>query len=156
MNGEGANGTDTFYEPVKKDYPKLIVEKGKVFFLHKDTGEMKEEKEYVLGEERNQGNPVKIGRASPDILLDGKYRCASRKHCEIFYDAGENAYFLLDYSANGTLVNGNKVGGNRQRETRRLKHEDIIEIPAVGEKIKMTFLMRPRGMKPWIFLAGEE
>jgi hypothetical protein len=141
---------------------KLIVEEGKVFFFDRNTGEMKEGKDYVLGKDRNQNNPVKIGRENTisvldwikgkrigtkqirDILLSEKYDYASREHCEIFYDAGEKTYSLVDYSLNGTLVNGNNVGGNKQRETRKLKHGDIIEIPAIGEKIKMTFRMHQR------------
>lgn len=140
---------------------KLIVEEGKVFFFNSVTGKIdknEKRKEYVLGKDRNQNNPVKIGRENivsvfgwikgerieteiRDILLSEEYGYASREHCEIFYDAGEKAYFLVDYSTNGTLVNGSKVGGNRQREARKLEHGDIIEIPAVGEKIKMTFRM---------------
>ena len=140
---------------------KLIVEEGKVFFFDRARGKIdknEKRKEYVLGKDRNQNNPVKIGRESTvsildwikgkrieteirDILLPEKYGYASRAHCEIFYDAGEKAYFLVDYSLNGTLVNGKRVGGNRQREAGKLEHGDIIEIPAVGEKIKMTFRM---------------
>lgn len=148
-----------------EDYSKIIVDEGKVFFLDRDTGKIEKNekrKEYVVGKERNQQNPVTIGREDTasildwikgekmktkeirDILLPEKYRYASREHCEIFYDAGENACFLLDYSLNGTLVNGNKVGGNRQREMRKLEHGDLIEIPAVGERIKIKFLMYGR------------
>lgn len=145
-----------------EDSSKLIVEEGKVFFFDRDTGKIdknEKRKEYVLGKERNQQNPVTIGRENTvsifdwikgkkieqkemrDILLPEKYGYASREHCEIFYDTSENAYFLQDYSLNGTLVNGKRVGGNRRRETRRLEHGNLIEIPAIGEKIKMTFLM---------------
>lgn len=137
----------------------MILEKGEVLFLDRNTKkyiELEKGKEHVFRKERNQNNPVKIGRKEPpslsgwiwgkskDIVLPEKYRCTSRKHCEIFYDEGESAYFLLDYSLNGTLVNGKRVGGNRQRETRKLEHEDVIEIPAVGEKVKMKFLLHTR------------
>jgi len=101
----------------KLRYPKLIVETGRVYFLSKETGEMKEGKEYVLGKERNRENPVTIGRESSetigrkDILLAKEHIYTSLHQGEIFFDEGENAYFLIDYSLNGTLVNGDKVGG---------------------------------------------
>jgi len=150
---------ETFRSP--ETYSKLIIE-GKVFFYDRDTSKIEKiekGKEYVLGKDRNQKNPVTIGRENTvsvldwikgkkigtkeirDILLSEKYGYASREHCEIFYDKDKDAYFLVDCSLNGTLVNGKRVGGNRVRETRRLEHGDLIEIPAVGEKIKMTFLM---------------
>lgn len=157
MKEEGTSNPKTIPEkPPKEDYAKLIVEKGEVLIFDRVTKnytEVERGKEYVLGKERNQKNPVKIGREDPsirrwlglekmkDILLPGKYGHASREHCEIFYDEDKNAYFLADYSLHGTLVNCKRVGGNRVRETRRLEHADLIEIPAVGEKIKMTFLM---------------
>ena len=158
MEEEGTNNPGTIRPETLEDHAKLIVEEGRVYLPSEDTGEMKEGKEYVLRKERNQENPVTIGREEPsslrlwiqgkkgrkDILLDRKYGYASREHCEIFYDEDKNAYFLVDYSLNGTLVNGYKVGGNRVRETRRLEHGDLIEIPAVGERIKMTFLMYKR------------
>lgn len=136
---------------IEEKYPKIVVEKGKVYFLDKATGKMKRGFVYVLDERRDQENPVTIGREGPetmgriDILLSEEYMGTSRKHCEIFFDRNENAYFLADCSVNGTLVNGNKVGGNRIRETRRLKHYDLIEIPAVGEKVKLMFLE----YRPW-------
>jgi pSer/pThr/pTyr-binding forkhead associated (FHA) protein len=155
MNGEKdtSTTTGTGREPVKKEeYPQLHVEKGEVYFRDKRTGDMKKTKEYVIGKNCDQQNPVTVGREPPkDILLPAKYNCASRKHCEIFFDRNENACFLVDYSTNGTIVNGNTVGGNRVRETLRLKHEDRIEIPAVGEKIELTFLEHGRGIMPYIF-----
>jgi len=131
-------------------YSKIVVEKGEVYFLDKETGKMERGRKYVLEKSRDQTDPVTIGREAPDtigrkdILIPKKYSYVGRRQCEIYYDEGENAYFLVDYSLNGTLVNGYKVGGNRVREIRRLEHEDLIEIPAVGEKIKMRFLMYKR------------
>jgi len=153
-NDTGTSGTIT--QPTKEDYPKIVVEKGEAYFLDKDTGKMEKRKDYVLEKRRDQKNPVTIGREAPetvgkkDIVLPKKYDCASREHCEIFFDRNENAYFLLDYSLNGTLVNGDRVGGNRVREMRRLEHEDLIEIPAVGERIELRFLTQERpGFGDW-------
>lgn len=158
MKEERKNTLDTkgtITPPLKEYYPKLVVEKGEVYFLNKETGRMEKRKDYVLGTSRDQRDPVTIGRESPetrgrkDILLPETFKCASRDHCEIFFDRSENAYFLVDYSLNGTLVNGNKVGGNKAREILRLEHEDLIEIP--GEKIELRFLIHERsGIGPWI------
>jgi hypothetical protein len=140
----------TIPEPIKRDYPKLIVEEGEVSSLDRVKGELKRLKEYPIGEERNRGDPVTIGREAPetigkkDILVDKRYRSVSRHHAEINFDENDNSYFLVDYSLNGTLVNGKKVGGTQVRETRRLEHEDLIEVPAVGEKVVMRFLMYER------------
>jgi len=159
MKGEKDIGTSgTITQPsIKKDYPKIVVEKGEMYFQDRHTGEMKKVKEYVIGKTRDQANPVTIGREHPgtigrrDILLSRRYDCASREHCEIFFDRNENAYFLTDYSLNGTLVNGDRVGGNRVRETRRLEHKDLIKIPAIGESIEIRFLTEELpGWKEWV------
>jgi hypothetical protein len=140
------SSSGTLAQPVKEDYPRIVVEKGEVYFLDRETGKIRKRKYYVIEGRRDQTRPVTIGREVPetvgskDILLTRKYECASRDHCEVFFDRNANAYFLLDYSLNGTLINEEKVGGNRNREMRRLKHEDLIEIPAVGEKVKLRFL----------------
>ena len=138
-----------------EDGARLVLEEGSVLFLDqimKRYVELEKGKEYVLRKERNQGNPVTIGREEhsslsdwvgikkrKDIVLPRRYSCTSRKQCEIFYDEQKQAYFLADYSLNGTILNATKIGGNRQRETRKLSHGDIIEIPAVGDKIKLLF-----------------
>ena len=141
-----SRSSGTIARPIKEGYPRIVVEKGEVRFLNRETGKTEKGKHYVLEERRDQRSPITIGREAPetigskDILLTGKYECVSRDHCEVFFDKNANAYFLLDYSLNGTLINEEKVGGNRNRETRRLKHEDLIEVPAVGEKVKLRFL----------------
>jgi len=157
MKEELTSEPGTIPEPIKRDYPKLIVEEGEVYSLDKVKGELKRLKEYPIGEERNRGDPVTIGREAPetigkkDILVDKRYGFVSRHHAEIYFDENKNSYFLVDYSLNGTLVNGNRVGGNRVREIRKLEHEDLTEIPAAGEKIKMRFLMYERGgIVPWV------
>lgn len=135
---------------IERDYPKLIVEEGEVYSLDRVKGELKRLREYPIGGERDRRHPVTIGREAPetigkkDILADKRYRSVSRHHAEIYFDENENSYFLADHSLNGTLVNSKRVGGNRVREIRRLEHEDLIEIPAVGEKIEMRFLIYKR------------
>ena len=135
---------------------KLLVEEGEVYFWDKRTGRMKKMNEYIIEKSCDQQNPVTIGReARPSLLIwmgikkgkdivlpTEKYDCASREHCEIFYDKDKKAYFLVDYSLNGTIVNRITVGRNRQRAVQKLEHENLIEIPAVGEKVKMKFLIQ--------------
>lgn len=134
---------------------RLFVEEGEVYFWDKRTGRMKELKEYIIEGSCDKQHPVTIGReARPSLLIwmgikkgkdivlpTEKYDCVSREHCEIFYDKDKKAYFLVDYSLNGTIVNHTQVGGNKQRAAQKLGHEDLVEIPAVGEKVKMKFLM---------------
>jgi hypothetical protein len=150
MKENSTSNLGTISEPIKMDYPKLIVEEGEVSSLDRVKGELKKLKEYPIGEERNQGDPVTIGREAQetigkkDILVDKRYGSVSRHHAEIYFDENDNSYFLVDYSLNGTLVNGKRVGGNKVREIRKLEHEDLIEIPADGEKIKLRFLMYER------------
>jgi pSer/pThr/pTyr-binding forkhead associated (FHA) protein len=149
MKGKRENSTrssGTILQTKKEGFPRILVEKGEVYFLNREIGKIEKRKNYVITECRDQRRPITIGRivsetvGSKDILLTGKYECVSRDHCEIFFDRNANAYFLLDYSLNGTLINAEKVGGNRNHERRRLKHEDLIEVPAVGEKVKLRFL----------------
>lgn len=155
-NLETISGTIT--KPVGERYPQLRVERGEVYFFNKITGKIKKAKKgeaYFIGKERNRKNPVTIGRKSADtigkkdVLLAEKYRYASRSHCEIFFSIDENAYFLVDYSLNGTLINGSKIGGNRVHERRKLKHKDLIEIPALGDKVKLIFLTRKVSLIEW-------
>ena len=145
-------------ESLKHENARLVLEEGSILFIDsvtKNYVELEKGNEYVIRRERNQAHPVTIGREEPsslfdwmgikkrkDIILPKKYGCTSRKHCEIFYDEQQQAYFLTDYSLNGTLVNASKVGGTRQRETRKLNHGDLIEIPAVGENVKVKFILR--------------
>lgn len=145
-------------KPVRERYPQLRVEKGEVYFFNKNTGEIKKAKKgeaYFIGKERNHENPVTIGRKSADtigkkdVLLAEKYRYASRNHSEIFFSSDENAYFLVDYSLNGTLINGSKIGGDRVSERRKLKHKDSIEIPALGDKVKLIFLTHKVSLMEW-------
>jgi hypothetical protein len=141
-----SRSSGTISQPIKEGYPRIVVEKGEVYSLNRETGKTEKGKYYVIEECRDQRCPITIGREGPetvgskDILLTENYECASRDHCEVFFDKKANAYFLMDYSLNGTLINEEKVGGNRNRETRRIEHGDLIEIPAVGEKVKLRFL----------------
>jgi pSer/pThr/pTyr-binding forkhead associated (FHA) protein len=145
-------------ESLKDDNARLVLEEGSILFIDsvtKEYVELEKGKEYILRKVRNQAHPITIGREEPsslsdwmgikkrkDIILPKKYGCTSRKQCEIFYDDQQQAYFLADYSLNGTLVNASKVGGTRQREAQKLNDGDVIEIPAVGENVKLTFLLR--------------
>jgi hypothetical protein len=147
----------TISEPIERNYPKLIVEAGKVYSLNTVGGVLKEIKEYWVGYGRRRGNPVTIGREAPepmqkrDIIIDKKYQSVSREHAEIYFNEEENSFFLVDYSLNGTLINGKRVGGKRVPQAQKLKHEDLIQIPPGPEKVALRFLMHERkGIKSWI------
>ena len=147
----------TISEPIERKFPKLTVEVGKAYSLNRLRGNLKEIKEYLVGHGHDRGNPVTIGREAPetmekrDIIIDKKYQAVSREHAEIYFDEEQKSFFLVDYSLNGTFLNGNRIGGNRVPEARKLKHEDLIEIPAGVEKVAMRFLMHERmGIKSWI------
>ena len=147
-----------YNDPLKDDGASLVLEEGNVLLLDRAKNkyiELETGEECAVKKERNQRNPFTIGREEAsslsdwvgikkrkDIVMPRKYECASRKHCEIFYNETNHAFFLTDYSSNGTIVNKIKIGGKRQGETRRgLNHGDIIEIPAIGEKIRVKFLV---------------
>ena len=161
MKEKPTRNTGTITETTKEDYPKLIVERGEVYFFDKERSELIKLKEYRIGKERNRENPVTIGREDPetigknDILIDKRYQSVSRHHTEIYFDENENSYFLVDHSLNGTCVNGENVGGKRVGVRRTLKHNDLIEIPAGERHIKIRFLMQERkGIVDWSGIRG--
>lgn len=51
---------------------------------------------------------------SSDICIDPSYREVSRKHMGITYDSVANRYILIDYSTNGTYINGMKLEHGRK------------------------------------------
>jgi hypothetical protein len=152
--------SDTCQGTLDEGYAILIVENGEVYCRDKRTGEVKKLKEYIIRKDRDIKNPIIIGREHPetternDILLSSNYEYASRHHCEIFFDESKNSYFLVDCSLNGTFVNGERVGGNRVNKSRKLEHNDLIEIPTSKEgcgNVQLRFVMHKRnGLIDWI------
>lgn len=66
-------------------------------------------KEYRF--EVRDGEEIVIGKdpAEASIIVDPKYKEVSRKHCGISYIAATNEYQVIDYSVNGTFVNGKRL-----------------------------------------------
>ena len=61
------------------------------------------------------GKEVIIGKDNVyDIVIDMAYKEVSRKHTGIIYDAVRNEYRIVDYSMNGTYVNGNRLERGRE------------------------------------------
>ena len=54
---------------------------------------------------------LRIGRDAKhsNIVLSEANRSISGLHCGISFNALENAYFVTDYSSNGTFVAGNRL-----------------------------------------------
>lgn len=67
---------------------------------------------------------ITVGREGCDILIDDKKMKVSRSHIDITYRlfTGGQFYVITDHSANGTLVNGKRLGRG-----------ETINIPADGE-----------------------
>lgn len=64
--------------------------------------------------------PIRIGRDSSVADMIVNLPLVSRLHCEITYHADRREYEIIDYSSNGTFVNGDK---------RLLPHESYILKP---------------------------
>ena len=72
--------------------------------------------------EINNGETVVIGRdiQKCNIVYDEKYASISRVHCAIRYAANENAFYVTDYSSNGTLVNRElNIGKNATKKVEK-------------------------------------
>lgn len=39
----------------------------------------------------------------------------SKLHCEIYYDGVQNQFRIVDYSTNGTFLNGIRIGRNQMQ-----------------------------------------
>lgn len=65
-----------------------------------------------------------MGREGCDILIDDKQMKVSRSHIDITYRlfTGGHFYVITDHSANGTMVNGKRLGRG-----------ETVNIPAEGE-----------------------
>lgn len=63
-------------------------------------------KRYVLPV--NQSVVLGKSLSQAQIILEGD-EYVSRKHCEIFYDSIEDAFYIQDYSSNGTYINGMRL-----------------------------------------------
>lgn len=61
--------------------------------------EMKDGEEIIIGKDPKVAN----------IIIDSKYKEVSRKHCGITYIAMSNEYQVIDYSVNGTYVEGKRI-----------------------------------------------
>lgn len=57
------------------------------------------------------------------IIVGNEHRYVSRKHCGIKYDAATNIYCVMDYSSNGTYINGIRMMRN---ECYNAKAGDIV------------------------------
>lgn len=57
------------------------------------------------------GEEIIIGKDSSvsNIVVNPRYKQVSRKHCGIKYDKNKEAYLIIDYSTNGTFVNGRRL-----------------------------------------------
>jgi len=122
-NEEGENGTVTGPVASGEFIPRIIVERGKKYLL---VGAL------TVG--RNPNN---------DIRLPPDDKIASRLHAKIFFDEGKNAYFLEDYSSNGTIVNGKKIWHKKVK----IKNADIIEM---GTKTRLWFFTKEPGILEWL------
>ena len=75
----------------------------------------------VYEEAENQifkGEKIYIGRSSESNLVLSNKK-ASRKHCSIAYDAKEDKYSIVNYSSNGTYLNGGQL----------LEREKVYHLP---------------------------
>lgn len=59
----------------------------------------------------NDGEELVIGKDASvsSIIVGNEYDTVSRKHCGIMYVAAEDNYRVIDYSTNGTYLNGKKM-----------------------------------------------
>ena len=64
------------------------------------------------------GEKIYIGRSSESNLVLSNKK-ASRKHCSIAYDAKEDKYSIVNYSSNGTYLNGGQL----------LEREKVYHLP---------------------------
>lgn len=95
-------------------------------------------KEYLLV------GALTVGRnPNNDIRLPSDDKVASRRHARIFFDRDRKAYFLEDYSKNGTIINGKRF----RHEKVKIKHGDSIEM---GTKTRLWFFTKELGILDWI------
>lgn len=81
-------------------------------------------------------------KANNDIYLidNDKFLQISKEHFEISVN-DSNEYILKDRgSSNGTTLNGNTIGGNRQTSENILEDGDIIQIGSDNSEYKFQFL----------------
>lgn len=54
------------------------------------------------------GEYIKFGRLTDNHLVFEGQEKVSRNHCKIKWDEGQQKYFIIDYSSNGTFINDSK------------------------------------------------
>lgn len=56
----------------------------------------------------NPGEEIVIGRdpSISNIIIDQKYTTVSKRHCSVRFDPNTQLYTVVDYSSNGTFING--------------------------------------------------
>lgn len=67
--------------------------------------------------ELSEGSAIIIGRdpSQCELVFPENRENISRHHCDIRYYKDRNAYGIIDYSKNGTFVNGEKLPSNMER-----------------------------------------